>query len=148
MVLFVGEMVEPGHFVMKQMPKKVLHVEKEKASQYILNNSEHLGCHWRRKHGSEVPVHDRHGENEPDMVVKNLAQTLPSQCPCHPALRLDLEASYQSQSVIEQIQTNVRQAATQVDSQREQNWEKWRSEEALLSQPVPKNLQREPLCAL
>lgn len=91
-VLLVEDFVEPGHFVMQQMPQKVLHVEQEEASQYVLDNRQHFRRQWRQKHRSKVPVNDRQRENEKDVVLEDFAKALPSHCPCHLALRLDLEA--------------------------------------------------------
>lgn len=97
-VVLLVEDIQPGHLVMQQMPQTDLHVEQEEAGQYILKNRLHLGCQRRKRHRSQVPMHNRNGENEADVVVEDFEQAPRSHCQCHLVLRLDLEAAYQGES--------------------------------------------------
>lgn len=135
--------VQPGHFVVQQMPHEALEVKEEKADQHLSQQAGQGGGLLRQVLRPQVPVQHGEREDEDQVVVERQSEAAPHSGPADGALRLQLEAPHQGAPGGQQVQQQEGQAEGQVDQQGEDEGEEGRVHHAALAQhQIPDRLQQ------
>lgn len=69
--------VEPGHFVVQQVPDEALEVKEQQADQHLSQQAGQARGLLGQPDGPQVPVHQGQREDEDQMVVERQSQASP-----------------------------------------------------------------------